>query len=174
MTDRTIPLDRPIRLALVGCGRISRNHLDAIAKIPELQLVSVCDIVAERAVQAAEQAGVPWFTDLERMLAEVPSDAVVVATPSGLHPQHGIMAARAGRHVISEKPMAISLAAADALVQACDDHQVQLFVVKQNRLNPPIVLLKRALDRSTPADASTAQCSWPCTTGRSARDPAPA
>ena len=173
MTDRTIPLDRPIRLALVGCGRISRNHLDAIAKIPELQLVSVCDIVAERAVQAAEQAGVPWFTDLERMLAEVPSDAVVVATPSGLHPQHGIMAARAGRHVISEKPMAISLAAADALVQACDDHQVQLFVVKQNRLNPPIVLLKRALDRGRFGRLYMANCTVRWTRPQEYYDQAP-
>jgi len=173
MTDRTIPLDRPIRLALVGCGRISRNHLDAIAKIPELQLVSVCDIVAERAVQAAEQAGVPWFTDFERMLAEVPSDAVVVATPSGLHPQHGIMAARAGRHVISEKPMAISLAAADALVQACDDHQVQLFVVKQNRLNPPIVLLKRALDRGRFGRLYMANCTVRWTRPQEYYDQAP-
>ena len=173
MTDRTIPLDRPIRLALVGCGRISRNHLDAIGKIPELQLVSVCDLVAERAVQAAEQAGVPWFTDLERMLAEVPSDAVVVATPSGLHPQHGIMAARAGRHVISEKPMAISLAAADALVQACDDHQVQLFVVKQNRLNPPIVLLKRALDRGRFGRLYMANCTVRWTRPQEYYDQAP-
>ena len=173
MTDRTIPLDRPIRLALVGCGRISRNHLDAIAKIPELQLVSVCDIVAERAVQAAEQVGVPWFTDLERMLAEVPSDAVVVATPSGLHPQHGIMAARAGRHVISEKPMAISLAAADALVQACDEHQVQLFVVKQNRLNPPIVLLKRALDRGRFGRLYMANCTVRWTRPQEYYDQAP-
>ena len=173
MTDRTIPLDRPIRLALVGCGRISRNHLDAIAKIPELQLVSVCDIVAERAVQAAEQAGVPWFTDFERMLAEVPSDAVVVATPSGLHPQHGIMAARAGRHVISEKPMAISLAAADALVQACDEHQVQLFVVKQNRLNPPIVLLKRALDRGRFGRLYMANCTVRWTRPQEYYDQAP-
>ena len=173
MTDRTIPRDRPIRLALVGCGRISRNHLDAIAKIPELQLVAVCDVVADRAVQAAEQAGVPWFTDYDRMLLEVPSDAVVIATPSGLHPQHGISAARAGRHVISEKPMAISLAAADALVQACDEHQVQLFVVKQNRLNPPIVLLKRALDRGRFGRLYMANCTVRWTRPQEYYDQAP-
>jgi UDP-N-acetyl-2-amino-2-deoxyglucuronate dehydrogenase len=142
-----IPANEPIRVSLVGCGRISRNHFDAIAQIPDMRLVAVCDSVDERAREAGEQQGVPWFTHYESMLAEAPSDAVVIATPSGLHPQHGVLAARSGRHVIAEKPMGISLAAADALVQACDDNNVKLFVVKQNRLNPPIQLLKRAIDR---------------------------
>ena len=146
MTEKVIPAGRRIRVALLGCGRISKNHFDALAKLPGLELVAVCDLVTERAEQAGMLYNVPWFTSYELMLAEVQSDAVIIATPSGLHPQHGILAAKAGRHVISEKPMAISLAAADALVQACDDQQVHLFVVKQNRLNPPIVLLKRAID----------------------------
>lgn len=146
MTKKAIPAGQRIRVALLGCGRISKNHFEALAKLPGLELVAVCDLVAERAEQAGMQYSVPWFTSYELMLAEVESDAVIIATPSGLHPQHGILAAKAGRHVISEKPMAISLAAADALVQACDDQDVHLFVVKQNRLNPPIVLLKRAID----------------------------
>lgn len=136
-----------VRIALVGCGRISRNHFDAIRRIDGLQLVAVCDSDAGRAELAGTAEGVPWYTSLDEMLMHVPSDAVVIATPSGLHPQHGIAAARAGRHVITEKPMAITLHAADQLVQACDDAGVRLFVVKQNRLNPPIQLLKRALDK---------------------------
>jgi UDP-N-acetyl-2-amino-2-deoxyglucuronate dehydrogenase len=72
---------------------------------------------------------------------------VTIATPSGLHPAQGILAARAGKHVVMEKPMAISLTGADQLVQACDKAGVHLFVVKQNRLNPPVQLLKRAVDR---------------------------
>ncbi len=140
-------LHAPVRIALVGCGRISRNHFDAIARIDGLELVAVCDSVAERAQSAGEAQGVPWYVQLDDMLREVASDAVVIATPSGLHPQHGIAAAKAGRHVITEKPMAISLHAADALVQACDDAGVRLFVVKQNRLNPPVQLVKRALDK---------------------------
>ena len=128
-------VDRAIRVALIGCGRIAKNHFESIARVDGLELVSVCDIVEERAREAGEQNRVPWFVNIEEMLATVPSDAVVVATPSGLHPAHGIIAAKAGRHVIAEKPMAISLAAADALVQACDDNGVKLFVVKQNRLN---------------------------------------
>ncbi|MDQ8145208.1 MAG: Gfo/Idh/MocA family oxidoreductase [Gemmatimonadota bacterium] len=138
---------KSFRVALVGCGRISANHFDAIERIEGLELVSVCDVVEERAAEAGRRWGVPFFTQLPQMLAAVPSDVVVVATPSGLHPAHGILAARAGRHVISEKPMAISLASADALVQACDDAGVHLFVVKQNRLNATVQLLKRAFDK---------------------------
>jgi UDP-N-acetyl-2-amino-2-deoxyglucuronate dehydrogenase len=136
-----------IRIALVGCGRISRNHFDAIAKIDGLELAAVCDIVPERAREAAEQYRVPAFESIEEMLASVSCDAVSVCTPSGLHPKHGIIAARAGKHVICEKPMAISLEDADDLVRECDAAGVHLFVVKQNRLNPSIQLLKRAIER---------------------------
>ena len=173
MSESVIAGGRAVRLALVGCGRISRNHFEAVAKIDDLQFVSVCDSDAERARQTGESLGVPWYTSLETMLAEVPSDAVVIATPSGLHPQHGILAARASRHVISEKPMGISLAAADALVQACDDNHVHLFVVKQNRLNPPIQLLKRAIDRGRFGRIYMANCTVRWTRPQEYYDQAP-
>ena len=141
------PIVGPIRVALVGCGRISRNHLEAIAQVEDLELVAVADTDLSRAEAVGAAYGVPAFASLEEMLAAVPSHLVSVCTPSGLHPQHGIVAARAGRHVLTEKPMAISLAAADEMVQVCDAAGVHLFVVKQNRLNPPVVLLKRAVDK---------------------------
>ena len=137
----------PIRIALVGCGRISRNHFEAIEKIDGLELAAVCDVVADRAQAAGERYGLPWFESFDEMLASARFDAVALCTPSGLHPKHGILAASAGKHVICEKPMAISLDGADQLVGACDAAGVQLFVVKQNRLNPAIQLLKRAIDR---------------------------
>jgi UDP-N-acetyl-2-amino-2-deoxyglucuronate dehydrogenase len=136
-----------MRIALLGCGRISRNHLDAIAKVEGLTLVAVADRDRARADAVGAEQGVPAFGSLEEMLAAVPSDLVSICTPSGLHPQHGVVAAAHGRHVLTEKPMAISLEAADQLVQACDAAGVHLFVVKQNRLNPPIQLLKRAVDK---------------------------
>ena len=173
MTDASMAGGQGVRLALVGCGRISRNHVDAVAKIDGLVFVAVCDVEADRARALGDELGVPWFTNLETMLADVPSDAVVIATPSGLHPQHGIMAARAGRHVISEKPMGISLAAADALVQACDDNRVQLFVVKQNRLNPPVQLLKRAIDRGRFGRIYMANCTVRWTRPQEYYDQAP-
>lgn len=140
-------MSAPVRVALVGCGRISASHFEAIAAVDGVTLSAVCDTVEERAKAAGAAQGVPWFTSYEQMLAQVDCEAVAIATPSGLHPQQGVLAARAGKHVISEKPMAISLAGADALVQACDGAGVHLFVVKQNRLNPSVQLLKRALDK---------------------------
>ena len=137
----------PIRIALVGCGRISRNHFEAIEKIDGLELAAVCDVVADRAQAAGERYGVPWFETFDDLLGSARFDAVALCTPSGLHPKHGMLAASAGKHVICEKPMAISLDGADQLVSACDAAGVQLFVVKQNRLNPAIQLLKRAIDR---------------------------
>lgn len=135
------------RLALVGCGRISHNHFEAIKSTPGLELAAVSDIEPDRAQAAGEAYGVPWFVSYEEMLATVPCDVVTVATPSGLHPDEGIRVARAGKHVITEKPMAITLEGADALLEACASAGVQLFVVKQNRLNPPVQLLRRALDK---------------------------
>ena len=136
-----------IRCILVGCGRISERHLEAVSAHPELELAAVCDIVEERARTAGERHDVPWFTSYERMLGESAADVAILCTPSGLHPQHGILAAGHGLHVICEKPMATRLEEADALVRACDAAKVRLFVVKQNRLNPAIQLLKRAADR---------------------------
>ncbi len=163
----------PVRISLVGCGRISRNHCEAISRIDGLELVGVCDTIAERAQVSGEANNVPWFTSIEDLLEQVPSDAVVIATPSGLHPQHGILAARSGRHVITEKPMAISLHAADSLVQACDDAGVRLFVVKQNRLNPPIQLLKRALDKGRFGRLYMANCTVRWTRPQEYYDQAP-
>jgi UDP-N-acetyl-2-amino-2-deoxyglucuronate dehydrogenase len=143
----TEPASADFRVALVGCGRISNTHFEALTKVPGLRLTAVCDILPDRASAAGEAQGVPHWTSYEKMLAEAECDVVTICTPSGLHPQHGIMAAKAGKHVVCEKPMAITLLAADELVQVCDDAGVRLFVVKQNRLNPAIQLLKRAVDR---------------------------
>jgi UDP-N-acetyl-2-amino-2-deoxyglucuronate dehydrogenase len=140
-----------LRIGLVGCGRISRNHFEAIRKVDGLSLAAVCDIDVERARRAGEEQGVPAYRSLDEMLrageTESPFDIVAVCTPSGLHSAHGAAAAHAGKHVVTEKPMAISLTQADDLVHACDEAGVQLFVVKQNRLNPPVQLLKRAVDK---------------------------
>jgi UDP-N-acetyl-2-amino-2-deoxyglucuronate dehydrogenase len=135
------------RIALVGCGRISQNHFDAIRKVDGLRLVAVSDTVEERARTTGEEQNVPWFTNYADMLKKAESDVVTIATPSGLHAAQGIAAAQAGKHVITEKPMAITLEQADALVAATDNAGVKLFVVKQNRLNPSVQLLKRAVDK---------------------------
>lgn len=145
ITNPAIP--KRHRVVLVGCGRISERHFDALTDNPALTLVAVCDEDPQRARAAGERLGVPAFTSYAGMLAETEADVVVICTPSGLHPRHGIMAAQRGLHVIVEKPMATRLEEADALVSKCDAAGVLLFVVKQNRLNPGIQLLKRAIDQ---------------------------
>ncbi len=139
--------DRPIRIGVAGCGRISTNHFSAIAALEGLELVGVADPIADRAAAASAANGVPGFPTIQALLDDTACDVVTLCTPSGLHPKHGIRVAKAGRHVISEKPMATRLADADALVQACDTAGVHLFVVKQNRLNAPVRLLKQAVDK---------------------------
>jgi UDP-N-acetyl-2-amino-2-deoxyglucuronate dehydrogenase len=97
-------------IALIGCGRISKNHLESIAQLSDdLKLVAVCDLIEERARAAGEKYGAAWYTDYDKMLERQDIDVIAVCTPSGLHPEHGIKAARKGINVISEKPMAISL-----------------------------------------------------------------
>jgi UDP-N-acetyl-2-amino-2-deoxyglucuronate dehydrogenase len=135
------------RVALVGCGRISKNHVDAIARIDGLSLVAACDDNMDRARSIADPLGIPAYTDLATMLREAECDVVSICTPSGLHPAQGVIAAQAGKHVVTEKPMAISLSGADELVKACDAAHVHLFVVKQNRLNEPVKALKRAVEQ---------------------------
>lgn len=138
---------KTFKVALAGCGRISGNHIEAIGKIEGLSVSAVCDKVEASAVAAAKRTGAPWYTSYERMLAEADCDIVTIATPSGLHPEQGVAAAKAGKHVITEKPMAISMEGADKLIAACDNAGVQLFVVKQNRLNAPVQLVRRALEK---------------------------
>jgi UDP-N-acetyl-2-amino-2-deoxyglucuronate dehydrogenase len=140
---------RSFRVALVGCGRISKTHFEALKKVDGLLVTAVCDIDAARAQAAGEALGVPWYRTLDEMLktSGPEIDIVSICTPSGLHAAQGAVVARAGKHVVSEKPMALSLAQADSLMRACEAAGVQLFVVKQNRLNPPIQLVKRAIDK---------------------------
>ena len=139
--------DRRIRVALVGCGRISRNHFAALAEHREsAELVAVCDTSAEKLAAADPGVPVQRFDSLSSLLAGCDADLVVLSTPSGLHPQQAIEVARAGRHVLSEKPMATKWDEGMAMVRACRDAGVKLFVVKQNRLNPTMQRLKRAID----------------------------
>jgi UDP-N-acetyl-2-amino-2-deoxyglucuronate dehydrogenase len=140
--------DRRIRFALVGAGRIAEKHFEAFQKHAErAELVAVCDTDPEALRRATLMTGVPGFASLHEVLANSNADAIVLCTPSGLHAEQTVQSAAAGRHVVTEKPMATRWHDGKAMVAACDKAGVQLFVVKQNRQNPTIQLLKRALDR---------------------------
>jgi len=148
MHDYPLIVDRKIRVAVVGCGRISSNHFDAIQKHAErLELVAVCDTSAPALEAAVARTGAPGFRSLSALLENTPADLVVLATPSGLHPEQTVQAAQAGRHVMTEKPMATRWHDGQRMVKACDEANVRLFVVKQNRLNATLQLLKRAVEQ---------------------------
>jgi predicted dehydrogenase len=137
-----------LRFALVGCGRISSKHVEALSSKPDSCITAVCDTVAARAEAVARTLGVPHYTDMHDMMASERSriDALCILTPSGLHADHCVALAAYGKHIVVEKPMALSMADADRMIAACDQAGVRLFVVKQNRYNKPVVKLREALE----------------------------
>src|SRR5438132_2784454 len=137
---------RKIRFALIGCGRIAKNHFEAIrAKSDHADLVDVCD-TDHRALDAAiSTTGARGHASLEALLKATDADCVVLTTPSGLHPTQAIHIAQTGRDVMTEKPMATRWSDGLRMVRACDDAGVRLFVVKQNRRNPTLQMLKEAV-----------------------------
>ena len=141
--------DRPIRFALVGCGRIAANHIEALQQhSTRATLVAVCDNRPEALAAAVAKTGAAGYTSLDALLADKDNhaDIVSLATPSGLHPRQAMRAASAGRHVLTEKPMATKWDEGMQMVRVCREAGVKLFVVKQNRLNPTMQLLKKAID----------------------------
>jgi UDP-N-acetyl-2-amino-2-deoxyglucuronate dehydrogenase len=146
--NKTSIQGRRIRIAIVGCGRIAANHFAAVEAHKErLQLVAVCD-TDERALAAAQaKYHVPAYDSLASLLKSTDADLVALCTPSGLHPEQAIQVARAGRHVMTEKPMATRWNDGLQMVRACDEAGVHLFVVKQNRRNATLQLLKRAVEK---------------------------
>lgn len=140
--------DRKIRIAVVGCGRISKNHLGSIeAHAGELELAAVCDIDPQILGAHSGKYGVPGYKRLEEMLQKEKIDLAVLCTPSGLHSAQAEMAAKYGVNVMTEKPMATRWHDGVRMVKACDDARVRLFVVKQNRRNATLQLLKNAVEK---------------------------
>ena len=140
--------DRKIRFALVGCGRIAQNHFAAIKQHEtRAELVGICDIDSAALDAAVKTTGATPYKTLTEMLAKCDADAFILTTPSGLHPGQAIEIAKAGKHVITEKPMATRWEDGKRMVKACDEAGVRLFVVKQNRRNATLQLLKRAIEK---------------------------
>jgi len=136
-----------IRIAVVGCGRIAKNHFGAIERhAGDLDLVAVCDLNPAVLKQHADTYGVPGYAHLPELLTTVQPDLVALCSPSGLHPEQTIVTARHGVHVMTEKPMATRWQDGVSMVKACDEANVHLFVVKQNRRNATLQLLKRAVE----------------------------
>lgn len=136
-----------IRFGIIGCGVIAPSHARGITGTPEAELVAVCDVIEERATKLSTDFGGPAvYTDYRKMLAEAGVDAVSVCVPSGLHGQVTIDAARAGKHIMCEKPVEITLPKIDAMIAACHESNVKLGVIFQRRTAPMWHKVKKAVD----------------------------
>ncbi len=144
--------EKKLGIGIAGCGRVAPYHINAINNIPQCKLAAICDVAEEKAKKAAEQGnnhgnGIAVYNDYDKFLKDKNIDVVSICTPHGVHAEMAVKAARAGKHVITEKPMAMNLKDADRMIEECEKNKVKLFVIKQNRYNPPIIRLKEAADK---------------------------
>lgn len=153
-----------LNVSLVGCGRIAKRHSELLGNgvIEGARLAAVCDLDLAKAEAISAQFGVPAFLDFHQMMSAVKCDVVVVLTESGNHAEHVIALAPYGKDIIVEKPMALTLESANAMIAACAEANVKLFVVKQNRFNVPVVKLREALvqDRFGKLTIGTVRVRW--------------
>ncbi|TAL81119.1 MAG: Gfo/Idh/MocA family oxidoreductase [Bacteroidetes bacterium] len=136
-----------LNFAIVGCGRIAERHAEQIGRMAVLE--AVCDKVEAKANRIGQKSGSKVYTDFDEMLiSENDLDVISICTPNGLHAEQSIKAFRKGFHVLCEKPMAISVYDCGEMIKEAERANRRLFVVKQNRYNPPVQALKRALDEN--------------------------
>lgn len=150
-----------IKFAIVGCGRIAQRHAEHIHTYG--QLIAVCDIDEHKANSLAEKYAVKAYYSIDELLLnEKNVDVVAICTPNGLHAQHGIKVLRAGFHALVEKPMAISVYDCGEMIKAAEQSNKRLFAIKQNRFNPPVVAVKKAIEQNILGKIYSVQlsCFW--------------
>ncbi len=147
--------------AIIGCGRIGRRHAEQITKVGTL--LAVCDTVYNNAAELANQYNANLYLTIDELLENEPSVEIVsVCTPNGLHAVHSIKSLKAKKHVLCEKPLCIQVEDAKKMMAAAQDADRQLFVVKQNRYNPPVAAVKQLLadDRLGKILSFQVNCFW--------------
>jgi len=152
---------KKIKFGIVGCGRIAQRHAEHINK--KGTLVAVCDVVKEKADEMAVRYGAKPYYSLEDMLKEQKEiDVISVCSPNGLHAEHSIKALGEGFHVLCEKPMALTSYDCGEMIKAAERTNRRLFAIKQNRFNPPVEAVKRALDEGKLGKVYSIQlsCFW--------------
>lgn len=145
---------KKLKFAIIGCGRISYKHVEAlINNVKEAELVAVCDIAEERAIERKKQyeeainnSNIKVYTNYIKMLENEEIDAISICTESGFHARHSIDCLNRGKHVLVEKPMAMSIKDADEMIKIARDNNLKLGVCHQNRFNPSIQKLRRAIE----------------------------
>lgn len=157
-----LPADQKIKFAVVGCGHIGKRHADMIRRHPECELVALCDN-RPRAEVGMEDFDAPFFQDMDAMLASVPGIEVVnICTPNGLHAPQSIKALEALKHVVCEKPMALTKASCEAVLYKALQMHRTVFGVMQNRYSPPSQWIKGVVDQGLLGDIHLVQvnCYW--------------
>lgn len=150
-----------ISFALIGCGRIGQRHAEHIAM--QGKLVAVCDIDETKASSLAKKYNVPAYGSIEEMLESQKNIQVVsICTPNGLHAEQSIKALKAGCHVLCEKPMALNVRDCGEMINAAEKANRRLFIVKQNRFNPPVAAVKKIIDEGRLGKILSVQlnCFW--------------
>ena len=138
---------KKIKFAFIGCGAIAKKHFTAINRIEGAEVVGAYDIVPETVKEFAEKYSVPVFTDVEDLITKTDPHVLNILTPSGKHAENMLDLVRFNRHFVVEKPLALRLDHIDKIIEECDRKGLKIFVVQQNRFNPPIVKLKEAIDK---------------------------
>ncbi len=137
---------KQVRTGIIGCGKVSETHARALSTLPESRFVAVCDLDLDRAGALAAQYGASAFGDVQQMISETGVEAVIICTPHPVHARPAIEAARAGAHVLVEKPMAANLRDCDAMLAAAGAAGVKLGVISQRRLYEPAQRMREAID----------------------------
>jgi predicted dehydrogenase len=155
-------IQRNIRFAVVGCGHIGKRHAEMVARNPEAELVALCD-TADRSLLAIDSFNVPFFSSLDELLSsKLEIDVVCVCTPNGLHASQSIAILNNGKHVVCEKPMALTKADCEAVIFKSLQMSKQVFCVMQNRYSPPSIWIKNVVDNGNLGKIFSVQinCYW--------------
>lgn len=137
---------RKIGFGIIGCGMISKWHAEAICAADEARLVGVADVDHDRAVKFSEKYGCIAFSDVDSLIKHKDIDVVCICVPSGLHSEYAVKAARAGKHFVVEKPLAINREQLKTVIDACEENRVKGCVISQLRFSPSVQKVKKAID----------------------------
>lgn len=138
--------NKKLKFAFIGCGQIAHKHVTALGRLPGVEIAGAYDTNPGVLKTFAEKYQVPSYRDMTKLITEADPDVLDIMTPSGTHAQNVLDLVHYDRHFVVEKPLALRLDQVDAILEKCDQRGTKIFVVKQNRFNPPVQMLKKAID----------------------------
>ena len=141
-----MPTSKPIGTAVVGLGKVAQAHVEALASLPGSRFVAALDTDPERAALVADRYGVRAYSSIDALLADAEVQMISICTPHPTHAGLAVRFAQSGRHVLVEKPMALTLGDCDAMIQAARAHGVLLGVISQRRFYEPVRRMREAID----------------------------